>query len=117
MEKNIMAGTVNKFWYRLVEKQLKYRTAIVALLTIGTLFFSWQIVANLKVATDFFELYPPNHQYIQLYKEYRKMFGSANVLTMILERTDGQDVYNPKTLEKLDKLTTGVLTIKSYNFV
>ena len=35
------------------------------------------------------------------------MFGSANVLTIVLERTDGKDVYHPDTMEKLDALTLG----------
>jgi len=110
-----MGESVRQFWYKLVEYQLRYRAVIVVLLTIGTLFFGWNIATKLNVATDFFELYPPNHPYIKLYKEYRKMFGSANVLTMILERTDGENIYHPETMEKLDSLTTGVLSVKGVN--
>ncbi|MBE0595853.1 MAG: MMPL family transporter [Desulfuromonadales bacterium] len=110
-----MGETANNLWYKLVEAQLRYRVVIVTFLAIGTIFFTWNIATKLKVATDFFELYPPNHEYIQLYKEYRKMFGSANVLTIIVERTDESDIYNPQTLEKLDQLTTGVLAIPGVN--
>lgn len=106
---------VHKFWYKLVEFQLKFRAAIAVVLLLGTLFFSLAIITKLDIATDFFELYPPEHPYIKLYQEYRKMFGSANELAVILERTDGKDIYNPETLEKLDALTRGVLAIKGAN--
>ncbi len=103
------------FWYRFVEKQLEYRYLIIAAMVAGTIAFGYFVFFKLQVVTNFFELYPPKHQYIQLYKEFRKMFGSANVLTVILEREDGKEIYYPETMKKLDDLTRGVLEIKGVN--
>ncbi len=103
------------FWHRVVEKQLKLRYWLIALLTIITLFFSYYVFFKLEVVTNFYDLYPPKHQYIQLYKEFRKMFGSANVLSIILERTDGKDVYHADTIEKADQLTQAMLEMKGVN--
>ena len=105
----------NQFWFRFVEKQLQYRYLILGIMTILTLVFAANVFFKLKVVTNFFDLYPPKHEYIQLYKEFRKMFGSANVLTIILERTDGEEIYHPETLGKLDTLTRGLLEIKGVN--
>jgi hypothetical protein len=80
-----------------------------------TIFFAYNVFAKLEVVTNFFELYPPKHPYIQLYKEFRKMFGSANVLTIILERKDGKDIYRPDTMAKLDRLTREILTVNGVN--
>ena len=110
-----MKETVHRFWYNLVKNQLRFRVWIILLLVVLTGAFSWKIYTGLKVETNFFELYPPKHAYIKLYKEFRKMFGSANVLSIILERTDGKDIYNPETLKKLDELTRGILTVKGVN--
>ena len=73
------------------------------------------MITRLEVKTDFFELYPPKHEYIKLYKEFRGMFGSANMLTIILERKGDGDIYNPETLKKVNELTLGVLSIKGCN--
>ena len=110
-----MKARENQFWYSFVEKQLKYRYWILGIMTILTLVFAANVFFKLKVVTNFFDLYPPKHQYIQLYKEFRKMFGSANVLTIILERTDGEEIYHPETLEKLDTLTRGILETSGVN--
>ncbi|MGV8075045.1 MAG: RND family transporter [Syntrophobacteraceae bacterium] len=110
-----MQETTNSFWYRFVEKQLKYRSVILTGMVILTVVFFYNVFFKLKIETNFFELYPPKHEYIQLYKEFRKMFGSANVLTIILERTDGKDIYNTVTMKKLDELTRGILRIRGAN--
>jgi len=99
-------------WEKVVEFQLKYRLAIVILMVFCTVLSFYSMFSKLQIKTDFFELYPPKHQYIQLYKEFRKMFGSANVLTIVVERTDGKDIYQPDTIKKIDELTLGVLKIK-----
>src|SRR3989442_12336405 len=44
------------------------------------------------------------HPYINIYNTFRRMFGSANILTVILEVKHG-DIYNPTTLEKIDVIT------------
>jgi predicted RND superfamily exporter protein len=80
-----------------------------------TAFSVYSVITRLEVKTDFFELYPPKHEYIKLYKEFRGMFGSANMLTIILERKGDGDIYNPETLKKVNELTLGVLSIKGCN--
>ncbi len=60
--------------------------------------------ARTRVYTDFFDLYPPKHPYIQTYKKYREVFGTANVLAVIVERKHGT-IYTRKTIEKVDRIT------------
>lgn len=110
-----MNEKVDTFWVRLIRSQLNYRYPIIMIIAILTVLFCINIHRELEIKTDFFELYPPRHPYIKLYKEFRNMFGSANVLSIILERTDGRDIYNPVTLSKIDALTLGVLAIKGCN--
>ena len=51
------------------------------------------------------------HPYIKIYNEFRRMFGSANVLTVILEMKHG-DIYNPTTLQKIDQITKRIVETK-----
>jgi len=106
---------VNTLWVNLVSFQLRHRLSILILMGLITILAFYSIVTRLDIKTNFFELYPPKHEYIKLYLEFRKMFGSANVLAIILERTGEGDIYNPETLKKANELTLGVLSIKGCN--
>jgi len=92
---------------------LRNRVWLLILLSLITGFFCYRIY-HLKIATDFFSLYPPRHPYIKLYNEYRKMFGSANVLVCAVEVKEG-DIYNWDTLDKILRITKGMPKIKGCN--
>ena len=49
---------------------------VVAAITVGLAGFMW---FRMHVFTNFFDLYPKDHPYIQLYQQYRNMFGTANI--------------------------------------
>ena len=57
---------------------IRFRVPVLVVVTAITLFLGWHL-RNMQVYTNFFDLYPPGHPYIQLYQQYRKMFGTANV--------------------------------------
>jgi len=107
-----MKEKVNRSWVAVVRFQLRHRFSIIILMAVVTALAVYSLVTRLEVRTDFFELYPPNHEYIKLYKEFRGMFGSANVLTIILERRGEGDIYTPETLKKVNDLTIGILKTK-----
>ena len=92
---------------------LRNRVWLLVLLGLITGFFCYRIY-HLKIATDFFSLYPPRHPYIKLYNEYRKMFGSANVLVCAVEVKEG-DIYNWDTLDKILRITKGMPKIRGCN--
>jgi predicted RND superfamily exporter protein len=119
---------------------LKYRGSVTLVVVAITAFFGWQLM-SMRLHTDFFDFYPkyrtaadawsdcrehggglgqcattavlkpgPN-PYIQIYRDFRRMFGSANILSVILEVKNG-DVYNPETLQKLDRITKYIINSK-----
>lgn len=92
---------------------LRHRLGVCILITLGTLFLGYQ-ATHLRVHTDFFNLYPPGHPYIQLYQQYRQMFGTANVLQIVLEVKDG-DIYTIDTIKKIDGLTRALIETKGVN--
>ena len=56
---------------------LRNKYAVSAIITLLTGFFVYYMWAHMSVTTNFFDLYPPGHPYIQLYTKYRSMFGTA----------------------------------------
>jgi uncharacterized protein len=92
---------------------IKFRVPVLIVVTAITLFLGWHL-RNMQVYTNFFDLYPPGHPYIQLYQQYRKMFGTANVLMIMIERKDG-DIFNVDTINKVNKATIQIMETSGVN--
>ncbi len=58
-----MTKKTDSFWITAVKLQLKHRVLIALLMTIITSIAFYTIITKLKVGTDFFEFYPPQHPY------------------------------------------------------
>jgi predicted RND superfamily exporter protein len=104
---------------------LRHRLTVSIVVAVMTLFFAFE-VTKVKVLPEFLDFYPgpskvsifgheytwrKGHPYIVIYNNFRRMFGSANILTVILETKHG-DIYNPATLQKVDVITKRVVETK-----
>jgi len=123
---------------------LRFRGRVTLVVAGITLFFAYQFV-NMRLHTDFFDFYPKFQTYsdafaacrespessfltcavkaavkpgadpyIQIYTDFRRMFGSANIMSVILEVKKG-DIFNPTTLQKIDRITKYVNESKGVN--
>src|SRR5215831_12868978 len=69
------------------------------------------LLKDRRLNFDFFDFYPKQHPYIKIYNEFRRMFGSANVLQIIVKKKNG-DIFNPATLQKVDRVTKFIIETK-----
>ena len=88
---------------------LRRRVPISIAIGIGTVFFIWLTATRLTIFTNFFDLYPPRHPYIQIYTKYRSMFGTSNVLLMAVEAKQGTIFDDPAIVQKVDRITLELL--------
>ncbi len=88
---------------------LRHKVAVTAVITAFTVFFIYYMWNFMAVTTNFFDLYPPGHPYIQLYTKYRSMFGTANVLQFVVETPNGTIFDDPETFRKVDRITVKLL--------
>lgn len=86
---------------------LRYRLAVSFVVLVATVLFCFEL-DNLSIHTDFFDLYPPRHPYIQLYQQYRQMFGSANVLVIAVEVKEGT-IFTIPAIGKIDRITRALM--------
>jgi uncharacterized protein len=97
-------------WYRkIVEFLIKYRKAVLVTMAVITLFFL-TMVFRIQMFTQFLDLFPQNHPYVQVHKQYARFFGGAYTATVMVEVKDG-DVFNIKTLEKMARIQDAVSVI------
>ncbi len=92
---------------------IKFRWSILVVLAFMTVILSYYAL-HMRVYTNFFNLYPPGHPYIQFYQKYRRMFGTANVLVMAIETKEG-DIFNVDTINKINKATLFMLETAGVN--
>lgn len=92
---------------RIVESYLaflwRHRVAYLVLLAIVTCFWLYH-ARQVEMYSQFADLLPQGHDYIQAYNQHREIFGGANIVTAVLQVTDG-DIFNTKTLEKVRYVT------------
>ena len=89
--------------YRVAELTMKHRTLSALILFGFTAFFAVGI-KDVELRTIFSDLFPKTHPFVETYSDHPN-FGNPLTVTMMLKRTDGQDVYNFETISKVWRLT------------
>jgi len=88
---------------RFAEFCIRRRNVVLGIMLLITLFFGYY-VAKLKVATVFDDLLPQGHEYIKVHNRFRRLFGGANHVTIVMQVKEG-DIFNKTTLEKMKHIT------------
>lgn len=88
------------------------KTILLIILAI-TAFFAWQI-PGVKMYSDFADLLPQEHTYIELHNEIKESFGGANVIIVGVEVVDG-DIFSNEALEKIHQITLAVDSLPGVN--
>lgn len=78
-----------------------------------TLFFMAQI-PGLKMYSDFADLLPQSHDYIELHNDIKDTFGGANVIVVGIEMEQG-DIFNNESLALIHRLTLAVDDLPGVN--
>jgi uncharacterized protein len=86
---------------------------VLTLILIATALFAVRL-PWLKVYTDFSDLLPQQHPYIQTYNRIKENFGGANVVIMAIEVEKGT-IFNNETLNLVYEATQGVDSLPDVN--
>jgi len=86
---------------------------VLALILLGTIFFSLGL-PKLRMFTDFADLLPQNHPYIQTYNRLKENFGGANMIVLAVEVEQGT-IFNDRTLRLIHEATQGVDSLPGVN--
>jgi predicted RND superfamily exporter protein len=77
---------------------IRHRAINITLIGVATAYFGWQAL-HLQVFSQFIDLLPRDHPYIQVYENYNRQFGSANIVTAAIVAPGG--IYDEAVLEKI----------------
>jgi predicted RND superfamily exporter protein len=86
-----------------------HRKAWLTVFAILTALFAVS-ASRLAVDAGFSKMVPLSHPYMQVYREYEKVFGGANRVAIALVQKDG-DIFNKEYMTKLKRLTDDVFLL------
>ncbi len=84
----------------------RHRHAFAIVIALLTVFFAWQM-RKLEIFTEFLDLLPRSHAYIETYEQYRDVYGTANTVVAAVVARDG-DIYQPEVIAAILALTEGL---------
>lgn len=91
---------------KFAEHLIKYRAYWLVFIILATAFFGYH-AAQLKMVTQFDDLFPQNHEYIKVNNMFRDLFGGANLVSLEIAVKEGT-IFNRETLGKVKKITEEV---------
>lgn len=92
--------------YRLANAVLGHRLVVLLVMGMLTAFFAVG-AAKVNLRTIFSDLFPRNHPFVQVFHDHLN-FGNPLTVTLMIKRVDGGDIYDPKTLDKVWRLTRAI---------
>ncbi|MGH7932046.1 MAG: efflux RND transporter permease subunit [Candidatus Binataceae bacterium] len=108
-----MAVVNGKRSWGLGERILRHRAPIGAFLIAITVFMAYWAV-HVPIATRFDDFFPANHPNTQLYREFRRQYGGAQTLVVLIRQQKG-DIFNFKMLHTIQDITTAVNALPGVN--
>ena len=85
----------------------------LAMILMATIFFASRI-PYLEMYSNFADLLPQEHPYIQLHNDVKDTFGGANNVVVAISVDEG-DIFNADTLARIHRLTQGVDSLPGVN--
>jgi uncharacterized protein len=98
--------TANDLRHRLARLTLKHRWPVLVVLALLTAFFAAGL-RKVEVRTIFSDLFPKDHPFVKVYKDHPN-FGNPLTITLMVKRTDGKDIYQADTLNKVWRLSRDI---------
>ncbi len=93
-------------YQKLVNFLIDYKKVVLIVMALITLFFLTQIF-RIQMYTQFIDLFPTNHPYVQVHQQWARFFGGAYQATLVLEVKEG-NVFNTETLAKMSRINDAV---------
>ncbi len=84
----------------------RHRPSVLVVILAITVFWAYH-ARKVEMYSQFADLLPQGHDYIQAYNRHRETFGGANVVTLVLQVKEG-DIFNTETLKKVRYVTDQV---------
>ncbi|MDD3519488.1 MAG: MMPL family transporter, partial [Chromatiales bacterium] len=102
-------------WLRNIDNLVfRYPKLFLGIIAVLTLFFGMQ-VPKVQMYSEFSDLLPQKHEYIQLHNAIRDTFGGANNVVMAVVVEGEGDIFDADTLARIHRITLAVDEVPGVN--
>ena len=105
--------TLTHLLHNIDERVFHHPKVVLGLILAITLFFAAQI-PGVKMYSDFADLLPQSHPYIELHNDIKESFGGANVVIVGVEVENG-DIFSEDALARIHRVTQAVDNLPGVN--
>jgi hypothetical protein len=106
-------SSFSKALNRFLEVIWKHPRSVLLIISAITVVFALQ-VPMVRIVSDFADLLPQDHPYIQLHNEIRDTFGGANNIIVAVTVEDGS-IFSNETLDRIHRITLAVDALDGIN--
>ncbi len=106
-------SSFSKGLYRFVEVVWKHPKGTLLIIAVITVLFALR-VPTVRIVSDFADLLPQDHPYIQLHNEIRDTFGGANNIIVAVTVEEGT-IFSNDTLDRIHRITLAVDALEGIN--
>ena len=85
------------------ERLIAWRRPIVAVVALVTVVLGYR-ASQLRMSSQFDDLLPTTHPFVQVHREYKNQYGGANIVMLMVEVADGT-IFDVGTLRKIYDIT------------
>jgi predicted RND superfamily exporter protein len=103
----------SKSLYRFVDIVWQYPKGTLLIIAVITAVFAAR-VPMVRIVSDFADLLPQDHPYIQLHNEIRDTFGGANNIIVAVTVEEGS-IFSNDTLDRIHRITLAVDALEGIN--
>ncbi len=98
---------------RFIELIWRFPRGTLTVIAVVTVVFALR-VPSVRIVSDFADLLPQEHPYIQLHNEIRDTFGGANNIIVAITVDEGT-IFTNETLDRIHRITLAVDTLEGIN--
>ncbi|BAO43866.1 efflux RND transporter permease subunit [Thiolapillus brandeum] len=91
----------------------RHPRTFLTIIVLATVFFASRL-PDIRMYSEFSDLLPQQHEYIQLHNSIRDLFGGANNVVMAMVVKDG-DIFTNEHLARLHRITQGIDSVDGVN--
>lgn len=99
--------------HRFIELCIRHRLTVLTLIAAITVMMGY-LTAHLQLQTVFDDFLPRTHPYIKVHEKVKGIFGGSNVVSIMVE-VDKGDIFNTKTLSKVQNITRELEKVPGVN--
>lgn len=107
------ASAIGRFFGAIETVVFYHPKTFLSVILLATIFFASRI-PYLEMYSNFSDLLPQEHPYIQLHNDVKDTFGGANNVVMAVSVEEG-DIFTSETLSRIHRLTLGVDSLPGVN--